>query len=43
VLKWHYRNPFHNFDNYVIGVADQEFVRSGKYPAKFQSARRLGL
>ena len=32
VMKWHFRNPFHNFGNYVIGVADKKFVRSGKYP-----------
>jgi hypothetical protein len=31
VMKWHFRNPFHNFGNYVIGVADKKFVRSGKY------------
>jgi hypothetical protein len=37
VLKWHCRNPFHNFDNYVIGVADKEFVRSGKYPERNSS------
>jgi hypothetical protein len=37
VMKWHFRNPFHNFDNYVIGVADQEFVRSGKYPERNSS------
>ena len=34
VMKWHFRNPFHNFDNYVIGVADKKFVRSGKYPER---------
>jgi hypothetical protein len=28
------RNPFHNFDFYVIGIADKEFVRSGRYPKK---------
>lgn len=33
VLKWHFRNPLHNFDHYVIGVADKHFVRSGWYPA----------
>ncbi len=33
-LKWHFRNPFHNFDFYVIGVADREFTRSGHYPEK---------
>ena len=33
-LKWHFRNPFHNFDFYVLGVADKQFVRSGRYPEK---------
>ena len=33
-MKWHFRNPFHNFSFYVIGVADKEFVRSSKYPGK---------
>ena len=32
-LKWSFRNPFHNFDFYVIGVADKKFSRSGKFPA----------
>jgi len=32
VTKWHFRNPLHNFDNYVIGVADKKFKRSGRYP-----------
>jgi hypothetical protein len=32
VTKWHFRNPFHNFDFYVIGVADKKFTRSGRYP-----------
>jgi hypothetical protein len=32
VLKWHLRNPFHNFTFYVIGVADKEVVRSGLHP-----------
>lgn len=36
-LKWYLRNPFHNFDFYVIGVADKEFVRSGKYPNKISN------
>ncbi len=34
VTKWHFRNPFHNLVNYVIGVADKETVRSGCYPEK---------
>jgi hypothetical protein len=34
VTKWHFRNPLHNFNNYVIGVADKAFVRSGKYPER---------
>ncbi len=33
-LKWQLRNPFHNFDHYVIGVADKKFYRSGKYPER---------
>jgi hypothetical protein len=37
VMKWHFRNPFHNFSFYVIGVADKEFVRSGKYPERNSS------
>ena len=32
--KWRFRNPFHNFDFYVIGVADRQFVRSGRYPER---------
>jgi hypothetical protein len=31
-LKWRFRNPFHNFNAYVIGVADKKIVRSGRYP-----------
>ncbi len=31
---WHLRNPFHNFDHYVIGVADKKFVRSGRWPER---------
>ena len=34
VTKWHFRNPFHNFDFYVIGVADKTFARSGHYPER---------
>jgi len=37
VAKWHFRNPLHNFNNYVIGVADKKFVRSGKYPERNSS------
>lgn len=31
-FTWYLRNPFHNFDYYVIGAADHKTVRSGKYP-----------
>ena len=31
-FRWFLRNPFHNFDYYVIGVADKTMVRSGKHP-----------
>jgi hypothetical protein len=30
--KWRLRNPGHNFDFYVIGVADKTFRRTGRYP-----------
>jgi hypothetical protein len=33
-LKWHFRNPFHNFDFYVMGVADKKFTRYGRYPGR---------
>jgi hypothetical protein len=29
---WWLRNPFSNFTSYVIGVADKETVRYGRYP-----------
>jgi hypothetical protein len=31
-LRWYGRNSFHNFDFYVVGVADKRCVRSGRYP-----------
>ena len=36
-VKWRFRNPLHNFDHYVIGVADKKFSRSGKYPGRNSS------
>ena len=27
---WHLRNPFHNFDHYVIGIADKKFKRTSR-------------
>jgi hypothetical protein len=30
--KWYWRNSMHNFDFYVIGLADKTFRRSGRYP-----------
>jgi hypothetical protein len=38
-LKWRFRNPFHNFGFYVIGVADKKFVRSGRYPERNSNPR----
>jgi hypothetical protein len=38
-LKWNFRNPFHNFSNYVIGISDKKFTRSGRYPDKISSPR----
>ena len=37
VAKWRFRNPFHNFDFYVIGIADKKFTRSGRYPEKISN------
>jgi hypothetical protein len=31
-MLWSFRNPLHNFDFYVVGVADKKFYRSGQYP-----------
>jgi len=33
-VHWLFRNSFHNFTFYVIGVADKTFVRSGRNPDK---------
>jgi hypothetical protein len=38
-LKWSFRNPLHNFDFYIIGVADKPFYRSGKFPDKNSDPR----
>lgn len=31
-LKWHLRNPLHNFTFYVIGIADRRIMVIGDYP-----------
>lgn len=31
-VRWWLRNPFSNFSAYVMGVADKETVRYGRYP-----------
>lgn len=38
-LKWSFRNPMHNFNFYVIGVADKKFYRSGQFPEKNSDPR----
>jgi hypothetical protein len=38
-MKWSFRNPLHNFDFYVIGVADKKFARSGQFPEKNSDPR----
>src|ERR1039457_3563042 len=30
-IKGPFRNPFHNFGNYVIGIAEKPHLRSGRY------------
>lgn len=32
--RWRFRNPLHNFNFYVIGVADKPFYRSGCFPER---------
>lgn len=36
-LRWHIRNPIHNFGHYVIGIGDKDLVRSGRFPARLSS------
>jgi hypothetical protein len=38
-FTWYLRNPYSNFSNYVIGIADKESVRSGRYPDKVGNPR----
>jgi hypothetical protein len=38
-FKWSFRNPLHNFDFYIIGVADKKFSRSGRFPDKNSDPR----
>ncbi|HXS68907.1 MAG TPA: hypothetical protein VN761_08690 [Candidatus Polarisedimenticolia bacterium] len=38
-LKWSFRNPMHNFNFYVIGVANKKFSRSGKFPERNANPR----
>jgi hypothetical protein len=40
VTKWYFRNPTHNLNFYVIGLADKTFRRSGRYPAEVFSPRQ---
>lgn len=40
VTMWYFRNPFHNFNFYVVGVADKTFTRSGRFPELNTSPQR---
>lgn len=40
VMKWYFRNPTHNFNFYVIGLADKTFQRSGRFPAEVFSPKQ---
>ena len=33
-FMWYMRNPFHNFNHYVIGIGDKPFTRVGRFPDK---------
>ncbi len=37
--KWFFRNSLHNFNFYVIGVADKHFSRSGQFPERNSDPR----
>jgi hypothetical protein len=30
-FMWHMRNPFHNFDFYVVGIVEKPFTRVGRF------------
>jgi len=34
VRRWYFRNPLHNFTFYVIGIADKNFVQTGRHPGE---------
>ena len=34
VRKWYFRNSMHNFNFYVIGLADKTFHRSARFPGE---------
>jgi hypothetical protein len=40
VHKWYLRNPGHNFDFYVIGIADKTFRRVGRCPGQVYNPRQ---
>lgn len=40
VTKWYFRNPTHNLNFYVIGLADKTFRRSGRYPTQVFNPRQ---
>jgi hypothetical protein len=40
VHKWYLRNPTHNLDFYVIGIADKTFRRAGRCPREVYNPRQ---
>ena len=40
ITKWYFRNPTHNFNYYVIGIADKTFRRSGHCPREVFNPRQ---
>ena len=40
VTMWYFRNPFHNFNFYVVGLVDKYFTRTGRYPELNTSPQR---
>jgi hypothetical protein len=33
-VMWYFRNPFHNFTFFVIGIADKPFTQTGRFPGE---------
>jgi hypothetical protein len=39
-FMWHMRNPCHNFDFYIVGIADKTFLRAGRFPDRVSNPNK---